>query len=122
MPEDMLVIRMMNGKPVLLLNFLSYQLSYESMALVCIHGVENYRVKRLDNDVIVSKSSAIYCRKVHLQMRKSSNKNSLDLKLKNLMYFQTYNCEFLQKCSAVYSFRSLLLHRSKNTMCLTQSA
>ena len=77
------------------------------MGLVRIHGVENYRVKRLDKDVIVSKSSVMYCRNVHLQVRKSLNKNSLDLKLKTLMCFETYNCEFLQKCSGIYSFRSL---------------
>ena len=75
----MLAIRMMHliWQLVLLLNFLSDQLSYESMGLVRTDSVENYRVKRLDNNAIVSKSNVMYCRKVQLQMRKSSNKNSL---------------------------------------------
>jgi hypothetical protein len=62
MPEDMFgntKDELWYGKLVFLLNFLSNQLSYESMGLVRIHGVENYRLKHLENGVIVSKSSVI---------------------------------------------------------------
>jgi hypothetical protein len=47
------------GTLIFLLNFPSDQLSYESMGLVRIHGAENYRLKLLENDDIVSRSRVI---------------------------------------------------------------